>query len=137
MYVFLFFILAKYQSSTAPPPPPLPPPPPPPPPSIPPPPPPLNDIHSCGGTPISNKSQSTLQQMQHRLRNRMMKKTSGEDTECTKTTLNVKVRTCTCMYTIYYYPIESYRRVGPADTHNDRYILSFSLGSAVGRDSSS
>lgn len=109
-------LLAKQASAIPPPPPPPPipllpcPPPPPPLPSL------INGSGSQGSTPVSGqvKNRNKLQQMQNRLRTRMMKKTGGEaeSKTSTDTVLNFKV-----LFALFYF-----------------YCNDLSLGSTMGWD---
>ena len=79
MYLYLIIIIIIILFSLGPPPPPPPPPAPPPPPLPPsfrpPPPPPLSELQA---TPNTVRTSSRLQQMQNRLRTRMMKRNEGD-----------------------------------------------------------
>ena len=100
MYMYLIFIIIIILFSLGPPPPPPPPAPPPPlPPSFrPPPPPPLSELQA---TPNTVRTSSRLQQMQNRLRTRMMKRNEG-DKEVPETpnkkTLDFKVWRLLCVH---------------------------------------
>ena len=97
MYMYLIFIIIIILFSLGPPPPPAPPPPLPP--SFrPPPPPPLSELQA---TPNTVRTSSRLQQMQNRLRTRMMKRNEG-DKEVPETpnkkTLDFKVWRLLCVH---------------------------------------